>query len=462
LLDEPTNHLDIGAIQFLADHFTKNRCTLLFVSHDRAFIDEVATRIVELDKGKLYTHDMPYANYLESKLVRELVDERSAHRRERLMAQEIAWLRAGTPARTTKQSARIERAEKLIAQVSDDVIRLKEKRVRLQMNQKSRLGNTVLELDRIGVSYGPQKNLFADLSLKVVPMERFGILGRNGCGKTSLLSIIAGRQEPSQGDIRYGKNTKVLEFDQHRSVLDPEASLKETLADHGDHVFIGDQKMHIASYLEKYLFSPSDMNRKVATLSGGEQNRLMLAKLFRQPANCLLLDEPTNDLDATTLSILEETLLDFEGVVFIVSHDRAFLDRVCTGIIAFEPSERKHGALSDVVVYQGDFTTYMRLKAEQEKKDAEAPVTTRAQEPVSVRAKSKRKRSYQEDREYTQIEAKIGTLEKEREHLQGIINQGEIFREDPKSAQAHLQRIKDLESEIEKSYARWQELEEIG
>jgi ABC transport system ATP-binding/permease protein len=457
LLDEPTNHLDISAIEFLIETFMNISAPLLFVSHDRAFIDELATRIVELDKGKLYTHEPPFANYLENKLVRELIDERTLHRRERLVVGELAWLRAGTPARTTKQNARIDRAYALIDQVAKGIETQRKQGLQAEIAQAKRLGSTILELDHVGASYG-DRILFRDFSLKVVARQRYGILGKNGSGKTTLLSMLAQKMAPSEGVIVCGKNTEIIEFDQQRAQLDQEATLKETLADHGDYVIINNQNIHIASYLERYLFSGSDGNRRVSTLSGGEQNRLLLAKLFRHPGNCLLLDEPTNDLDMESLAVLEEVLLGYEGVVFIISHDRKFLDRVCTNIIAFIENVGGVGE-SKLVVYPGNYSDYVHLRALADKDVAKTLV---APKKIIETPKVKKRRSFKEEREFQAIEGEIEGLEKERAALHAELAQGDAFKQNPGLVQTKIARLEQVEHAIENLYARWQELADMG
>lgn len=461
LLDEPTNHLDIGAISFLAETLIKSQSTLLFVSHDSAFIDELATRIVELDKGKLYSHEPPFANYLENKLVRELIDERSLHRRERLVVNELAWLRAGTPARTTKQNARIDRAHELINQVAKDNQDQRKRKLAMSMGGTKRLGSTILELDHVSQAFG-DRMLFKDFSLKVGAGQRFGILGPNGAGKTTLLGLLSQKIPPSAGRVILGKNTEFMQFDQHREQLNKNATLKETLADHGDYVFAGDQRIHIASYLEKYLFSPGCANRQVSTLSGGEQNRLLLAKLFRKSANCLLLDEPTNDLDVSSLAVLEEQLLDYEGVVFTVSHDRRFLDKVCNAIIAFEPSGSKD-AESKLVVYQGNYSMYLSLKAQNEQQQEQSPkVKDMAIAAKPERVRQKTKRSFKEQKEFEAIEGRLEALESERTKLHDELAEPDLFRKQPELVQEKVARMQSIEAEIEALYARWQELMDMG
>lgn len=454
LLDEPTNHLDVPAIEFLVETFTKSSAAILFVSHDRSFIDEMATRIVELERGKIFFHEPPFANYLENKIVRELIEERSLHRRERLMVNELAWLRSGTPARTTKQNARIDRAHELMNQIAKDTETQRKKNLDLLLAKEKRLGNTIMELDNIGAKIG-ERVLFKDFSLKVGPRQRYGILGPNGIGKTTLLSIIGKKIEPSFGKVEYGKNTSVIEFDQHREVLNPDATLKETLADFGDYVHIDNQKIHIASYLERYLFDGSDANRKVSALSGGEQNRLMLAKLFRHNANCLLMDEPTNDLDVSSLAILEEFLLEYVGVIFTVSHDRKFLDRICTHIIAFEPHDDPKVMEHKLTVYTGNFSDYQRQKEKYGQKQAVA-TSEKSEEKIRVRTRAK-KRSFKEEQELSQIEPLILSLEAEKEVISKELLDPAIYK-DHQIATEKTERLNVLEREIERLYGRWQEL----
>ena len=444
LLDEPTNHLDIKAIEFLEEIFINSSSALLFISHDKAFIDKVATKIIELDKGKIYPHNPPFAQYLENKLVRELIEQRSIHKRERLMVNELAWLRAGTPARTTKQNARIDRAYELIDQIHKDNQNNKQKKLQLSKSNK-RLGSTILELDNIGAKVA-DRVLFKDFSLKATAQHRYGIIGPNGVGKTTLLSILCKKRAHDFGSINWGKNTVVLEFDQHRSVLNPNETLKECLASSGDYVFINDEKIHIASYLERYLFSASDALRKVSTLSGGEQNRLMFAKLLCTQANCLLLDEPSNDLDNESLAAIEELILDYEGVVFVISHDRSFLDRICTHIIAFEPYDN----MSKLEVYNGNYSDYLKQKS--------VPVKIIVKKEVVSKAITTKKLSYKEQKELENIQQNIEILEQEQKSLQDELLDPKVFKDNAKS-QEKMQQLKILEQKIEQTYLRWQELE---
>lgn len=472
LLDEPTNHLDQGAIRFLSETLASWNGAVCFISHDRAFIDGLATRILELDKARVFSHSPPWESFLEARLNREEVEGKAAARRKRQWARELAWLRAGVKARTTKQKARIERADELLDDVKKDV-EMRRDRVLKARKSETRLGRTILELRELALGHG-ERTFFADLELLLTVGERWGIVGKNGAGKTTLLRTILGEVEPKKGEVRLGKNTHVAVLDQHRKDLDDEQTLQDVLADGGgDQVHTPTGNVHVCSYLERFLFAPEDARRKVATLSGGEQNRLRLAALLKGNANCLLLDEPTNDLDVSTLGVLEDLLLDLDGVALIVSHDRAFLDRVCTGILAFEenpafdgsPEAIANGVAEHVViVQQGDYTNYERLKAERERaaegapvavvKEAAAPAPERVREGV-------RKRSYREEEEYAAMEETVLTAESRKEELEAALADGSIFTHEPERGREMSEELASLEAKIEALYARWQELEQL-
>lgn len=449
LLDEPTNHLDLETIQFLGERLRTSNKSVVFISHDRAFIDQVATRIIELDKGTFYSHLPPYSAFIENKVTRTDIQARTAHRKERMMARELVWLRASAPARTTKAEARIQSANQLMTDVQNEMQLIKERRAKIESAKTRRLAKTIIELKDVGFAYG-ERTLFEHLNLILVAGDCYGIVGPNGSGKTTLLNILQDKLQPTSGQVVRGPHTEFAVFDQHRAGLNPEWSLQKTLAGDGDHVFVGDQRIHIASYLERFLFSGSDANRRVSTLSGGEQNRLLLAVLFKSGANCLLLDEPTNDLDVTTLGVLEEAVLNHEGVVFVVSHDRQFLDRVCTGIIAFDDN--------GITVYQGNYSTYERLKT----KPVVESETKVVQEREITLPKKKSKRSFNEEREYQQILALIEAKEKEKSLIDSELAQGTIFKSDPKGATQMLNKSEALEHQIAELYKRWQILDEMN
>jgi ABC transport system ATP-binding/permease protein len=478
LLDEPTNHLDAGGIAFLAGELLRHRGPVLFVSHDRAFIDRVGTVVVELVNGKLVGHPPPgdathglYDAYIESKLLREQIDAQTQHRRSRLYVRELAWLRAGTPARTTKQRARIDRAEELADAVHDEGKRLldEKKRVQIAQAEAARSGKTILVFDKCELWRGDRK-VVAPFSLALTPGSRWGIVGENGTGKTTLLMAVrtacgdtaADPVTPKSGAITVGKNTQVAVFDQLKQSLDDDATLDDVLAPGNDHVFVGDDRIHVATYLEQFLFEGSDRYRRVKTLSGGQKSRLVLARMFQQGANVLVLDEPTNDLDVETLGVLEDALLAHKGCALIVSHDHRFLDRVATGILAFVPDDA--GAHMPVP-YPGDYTNFLRVRREptamidgraakgegrgsEEGKNDEATRDERKRE--------KRKRSYKEQQEFQGIEEKIMSLESRRDEVSAIVNDGVVFATDPKKGAALADELATLERTIAETYARWE------
>ena len=472
MLDEPTNHLDQGAIRYLSETLAAWRGAVCFISHDRAFIDGLATRILELDQARMFSHAPPWENFLENRLNREDVESKSAARRKRQWARELAWLRAGVKARTTKQKARIERADDLLADVSKDV-QMRRDRVLTARKSEQRLGRTILELSNLSLGHR-DRTFFAGLELLLTVGERWGIVGVNGAGKTTLLRAVVGEVVPKGGAVKLGKNTHVAVLDQHRKNLDGEDTLQDVLADGGgDQVHTPDGAVHVCSYLERFLFNPDDARRKVATLSGGEQNRLRLAELLKGRANCLLLDEPTNDLDVATLGVLEDLLIDLDGVALIVSHDREFLDRVCTGILAFEPNPAHNGSAAAtaagipehvVIVQQGDYTNYERLKAERERTDRPAdpvPVVAPVGAAPERTREGVRKRSYREAEEYAAMETTVLDAETRKEELEATLAEGSIFLSDPDKGRALTEELAALTAKIDALYARWQELEQL-
>lgn len=482
LLDEPTNHLDVSAVRFLGEELKSRGQSVLFISHDRAFLDDVASRIVEVDQGRAYTHPAPYAAFLENKLTRQEITSRTLNRQERLMARELAWLRAGTPARTTKQQARIDRAESLISEVEEGVRAQRERVLAVQRGDIPRLAKTIVEFKNVSLERGGKK-LFSNFNRILVEGERWGIVGKNGAGKTSLLLAIQKLLEPTEGTVVVGQHTKIGIFDQHRRQLPAEEQVGDFIGNGSDYVTVGSNRQHIASYLEKFMFESGDRYRRIGTLSGGEQNRLLLAKMFLQEPNCLLLDEPTNDLDVTTLAVLEDILIEHPGVALIVSHDRRFLDRVATGIISFDeapPKVQAQGIQSVLSAYQGSYSTYERLAAQnhdiqsgsaasgisstginkQTDKQAEKQADkTKADNAGAASEQKKKKRSFNEEREYQQIEGKILELEEKREQMQNELQDGALFTVDSKRATQLTQELAELDEKIEKMYARWQELE---
>jgi ABC transport system ATP-binding/permease protein len=479
LMDEPTNHLDSGGIAFLGNTLKRHRGPVIVISHDRAFVDDVCTRVVELEGGELFSYTTPRdskatltESYLEQKLLRDDVKGKTQQREEQLLLRELAWVRAGTPARTTKQTARLDRADKLEQQVEERAaeIRHQKSTVAIEQEQTKRLGKTIVDFQDVSLARGEQP-LFSGLSLAVTKGQRWGILGGNGAGKTTLLVALAHAcrlDVPGQlprivnGRIVVGDNTDAALFDQHRASLDGEATLQETLSGKNDHVIINGRRIHIAGWLERFLFDGRDKDRRVKTLSGGEQNRLVLAKLFLSGKNVLLLDEPTNDLDVATLGVLEEALMEHEGCAFIVSHDRRFLDRVVTGILAFE----LQGESNVVIPVIGDYTHYYRtrgdLAAAAQKAGAAAQKNASAAGSPSSQTAKPRKRSYKEEAEFTKMEETILVKESARDTLRTELADTTLFRTDPAKAAEMTKRLQKMDAEIEQIYTRWAELSSLS
>ncbi len=482
LLDEPTNHLDKAAIAWLVERLKLHRGPIIIVSHDRLFLDEACTRVVELNRGKLHSYSQVGDNtttlmtsFIEQKIVRDNITVQTQHKKERLWLRELAWLRAGTPARTTKQTARIDRAGELSDFVETEAaaIRKQKKSVEIEAAASKRLGKSIFEMKDVTIERGGRV-LFEHLELIVTKGQRWGVVGDNGAGKTSMLLALmtaAGfdvgenKVVPSKGTIVCGLNTKIAVFDQHRAGLDPEATLEQTLASENDHVFVGasQQRLHVSSYLERFLFDGSDRKRRVKTLSGGEQNRLVFARLFLTDANVLLLDEPTNDLDVTTLGVLEEALLGHQGCAFLVSHDRSFLDRVATGILAFEKQGDGPSLVTPVI---GDWTHYVRTQQTRANEAAVATQTTTAgaQSNKGLGAgmtAQKKKRSYKEEQEFQGMEAAVQKAEARRDELRAALEDGSLFKSDTKKAEAMNKELTALDLEIERLYLRWQILSDL-
>jgi ATP-binding cassette subfamily F protein uup len=483
LLDEPTNHLDKAAIAWLVERLKLHRGPVIIVSHDRQFLDETCTRVIELSRGKLHGYAPPgddnttlTISFIEQKILRDDITVRTQHKKERLWIRELAWLRAGTPARTTKQTARIDRAGELQTFVEEEAvaIRKQKKNVEIEGVSSKRLGKSIFELNKVTLERGG-RTLFKNLDLIVTKGQRWGVVGDNGAGKTSLLLALmtaAGDSEeqqvmPTSGTIVAGLNTKIAVFDQHRANLDPEATLEQTLSADNDHVFVNEARVHVSSYLERFLFDGSDRKRRVKTLSGGEQNRLVFARLFLGDANVLLLDEPTNDLDVTTLGVLEEALTNHPGCAFLVSHDRRFLDRVATGILAFERDAKDADGPATVTPVIGDWTHYERTQAAR-LQEASLSTTATATTTTASSAKiagagtvAKKKRSYKEEQEFLGMEALIADKESRREHLRSQLIDPEVFKADTKKSTAMAKELSALDVEIERLYARWQVLSDL-
>jgi ATP-binding cassette subfamily F protein uup len=458
LLDEPTNHLDADTVEWLEDELDALEGALLLVTHDRYFLDGLVDRIVEVGQGGVLTsYPGNYQAYLEQKLVAEEQSEVSEHKRQRWIAQEVAWLRKGVQARRTKSRARIERATKLLNEKGFQ----KAKVADLRAAQAPRLGGIVIEAKQISRSIGG-KTLFSGVDFILQKGERVGIVGPNGIGKTSFLKVLLGEVPSDSGEVVIGKNTKVAYYDQHRTALDPELSVYET-AWHDDWVMLGDRKVALRDYLDDLLFPVPMQKMKVGALSGGERNRLLLARLFLEGANVLVLDEPTNDLDIVTLNVLERMLLSFTGSVLLVTHDRYFLDKAATSILAFEG----HGR---VIRYEGNFSLYRTLKAQAEarpgKSTSAPPASSKATAPAFVApspppAKKEKggRLGFREQRELDGMEAAISHAESKKAALEATLAAPETYAGRAAEVQKLMLELQAASREVDRLYARWEELQ---
>lgn len=468
-LDEPTNHLDLDSIAWLEDLLKEFKGSVVTITHDRAFLDAIATRIVELDRGELRSYPGNFAQYLlqkEEQLAQEAVINAKA---DKLLAQEEVWIRKGVEARRTRSQSRIERLKALRANRESR----REALGSVKMDIASGMGNgyqgkIVAELTNVSKAFG-DRQIVRNFSTTVLRGDKVGLIGPNGAGKTTLLKMILGELAPDSGSIRQGANLQVAYFDQMRDAINLDATLEDFISPGSEWIEIGNQRKHVKSYLGDFLFSPARANSPVRSLSGGERNRLLLARLFARPANVLVLDEPTNDLDIDTLDLLEELLQQYDGTVFLVSHDRTFLDNVVTSIIAAEGDghwREYEGSVQDWLIQSRrsreiaeQQANAQASKAAKEAKDAKtaapAPTTTSAAAPI---AQPKRKLSYKDQRELDQLPARIAALETEQKAIQAELADGSLYNSDYERAVSLQQRDAVIEEELLEALMRWEEL----
>jgi ATP-binding cassette subfamily F protein uup len=463
LLDEPTNHLDIDAIEWLQDLLTSWRGALILVSHDRAFIDAVATRIVELDRGQLRSYPGNFAAF-EAAKTRELEAEAmAAARADKLLAQEEVWVRKGVEARRTRSVGRVARLVQLREQRAQRRDQLGQ--VRLEVDAGLAPGKIVAELRDVSMRFG-EKLLVDKFSATILRGDKVGLIGPNGAGKTTLLKLILGELQPTSGTVRQGTRLQVAYFDQMRAGLKLEATLADTISPGSEWVEIGSQRKHVMSYLTDFLFSPQRANSPVRTLSGGERNRLLLARLFALPANVLVLDEPTNDLDIETLDLLEELLQSYAGTVFLVSHDRRFLDNVVTSTIAWEGDPAFGGRPGLWREYEGGYEDW-KLQRERSRA-ALAPPPVLVQAPAKSRGSlaaaaepstaAPRKLSFKEQRELEALPARIEALESEQKILAERLGSPGLYTTEPLRASEMNTRYAQIEQALTEHLERWEAL----
>jgi ATP-binding cassette subfamily F protein uup len=451
LLDEPTNHLDIAAIEWLEDFLLESKVTLLFVTHDRRFLDRLATRVIELDRGRLASYPGSYAAY-KTRKEQELADEAKTQARfDKLLKEEEVWIRQGVEARRTRAVFRVQRLDKLRAERAARRERIGDVKLQLDAGEKS--GQVVAELQLVNKSFGA-KTVVKDFSTRILRGDRIGVIGPNGAGKTTLLRLILGEIAPDSGTVKRGTKMEVAYFDQFRTQLDPEATLADIISPGSDWVEIAGTKKHVVGYLGDFLFAPQRARSPVKSLSGGERNRLLLARLFARPANVLVLDEPTNDLDIDTLDLLEDLLQDYPGTVFLVSHDRAFLDAIVTQTIAAEGDGTWHE-------YAGGYSDWAAYQAGQ--KEAEKSAQPQQKSALAGRHENKPKSksaglSWKEQRELEALPERIAALETEQQALTVRLEDPALYG-NPQEAQAVATRLAAIDAELLGLLERWENLE---
>lgn len=449
LLDEPTNHLDINAIDWVEEFLEKYMGTLIFVTHDRVFLQKLATRIIEIDRGQLLNWACGYRAYLERKQATLDVEEVQRKQFNRRLAKEEEWIRKGIKARRTRNEGRVRALIKM--REAQQAQRRQAGSARIQIQEAESTGKLVIEASKISHGYG-EAVFIKDFSTKIIRGDRIGIIGPNGIGKSTLLRILIGEMAPDRGRVRKGTRLEVVYFDQLREKLDEDVTVQESVASGNDTVQINGRQRHVIGYLKDFLFTPDRARSPVRILSGGERSRLLFARLFTRPSNMLVLDEPTNDLDMETLELLEERLLDYTGTILLVSHDRAFLNNVVTSTLVFEAG----GVITE---YAGGYDDWLRQR----------PRPADKKEPGRLRPSMKRREKNDQPRKLTfkegkELEALPGRIERLEQEQKGLYEQmaiPEFYRSQGDSISRAQARIKELRQELEGAYERWEELESI-
>lgn len=454
LLDEPTNHLDIPAIEWLENFLLNYKATLLFVSHDRAFVRKLATRIIELDRGRLSSWTGNFDKYQENKQAALEAEAQQSALFDKRLAEEEVWIRQGIKARRTRNEGRVRRLEAMREEFRQR--RNLQGKVQAQIGQAEASGKLVLEANQLSYGFDGQP-LIKNFSTTILRGDKIGIIGPNGVGKTTLIKLLLGELTPQAGTIKQGTNLQIVYFDQHRAQFDNEKNLRENIAPGSDFVEINGQRKHVISYLQDFLFTPLQIQKPVKVLSGGERNRLLLARLFAQASNLLVLDEPTNDLDAETLELLEELLIDYAGTLILISHDRSFLNSVVTRSIVFENAS--------ICEYAGGYDDWLIQRP--------PPIADKLNEPIAkplpiaipkeeAKPSAKLKKlSYKEQRELEQLPALIEQLENQLAELQLFMATPAFYQQDAAKITAKQQDLEQLTAELDKAFARWEYLESL-
>ncbi len=449
LLDEPTNHLDISVIARMEALLLKWPKTLFFVTHDRMLIKALATRIVEIDRGMLTSWDCNYTDYLKRKQQSlEAEDQQNARFDKKLSAEEV-WIRKGIKARRTRNEGRVRALEKL--REARRARRERTGKVRMQLQKAQKSGKIVIEADHIDFSY-KDKKIVSDFSTTIMRGDKIGIIGPNGSGKTTLLRLLLGKLSPDNGKIRHGTHFEVIYFDQLRDQLEEEKTVQENIADGNDMLEINGRKRHVIGYLKDFLFSPQRSRTPVRVLSGGEKNRLLLAKMFTRPSNVMVLDEPTNDLDTETLELLEELLLEYDGTLLIVSHDRAFVNNVVTSTLVFESSGK-------IESFVGGYDDWQHQRQPDQNP---LPKAGRAKKEKRQKPRQNGKKlGYLQARELESLPKTIEDLESKQADLFSLLSDPELFKRDPSTIAETKKQLADVESRLETAFERWEHLESL-
>ena len=456
LLDEPTNHLDVESIEWLEKFLLdQNNLTLLFISHDRAFVDSIATRIVELDRGILRSYEGNYSRYLDLKAQQLEAEEKQNALFDKKLAEEEVWIRQGIKARRTRNEGRV-RALKALREESK-ARRSQQGKVNMAAQEANRSGKLVFEIEHLQVAFGNQAPIIKDFSALVLRGDRIGLVGDNGVGKTTLIKAILGEIEHG-GSVKTGTQLEIAYFDQLRNVLDLEKSVKDNVSEGSDFVDVNGQRRHIYSYLQDFLFSPERARTPVKALSGGERNRILLAKLLLKPSNLIVMDEPTNDLDMVTLELLEEMLGGYKGTLLLISHDRAFMDNVVTSTWVFDGK-------GNIDEYIGGYQDYLQQRPDQTVVDQKSDVkkaVAKAEAAAAAPQAKKVKLSYKDQRALEQLPGEIEALEQEQAELSAKLADGSWFITDTDAATKASQRLAEIDEELLEKLERWDELENLA
>ena len=460
LLDEPTNHLDIDSILWLENFLKGFTGALLFVTHDRVFLQALATRILEIDRGRLFDWECGYSNFLERKAAALAAEEKQNELFDKRLAEEEVWIRKGIEARRTRNEGRVRALEAMRRQRSER--RDKVGNVKMQAHVQEKSGQLVTDVQQVSFAYG-ERVILKPFSTKIMRGDKIGIVGPNGAGKSTLLKVILGQLPPTSGTVRTGTKLEVLYFDQLREQIDGEKTIAENVADGNERLLIGGQERHIYGYMQDFLFTPDRARQPAKFLSGGERNRLLLARLFRQPSNVLVLDEPTNDLDTETLELLEELVSSYAGTLLLVSHDRAFLNNVVTSILALDGQ-------GNVIELGGGYDDYhrYRLRQQEQAEAARSASTANSAKANAAKAnaaneatpkKSTQKLSFKEQRELEQLPERIAQNEATQADLHAQMSSPDFFKQSSDTIKQVTEQLSELEQQLTGLYERWEELE---